>query len=132
VGTSFETTFKTPRVRSVPARTYKDCRMVKLYDAKINSEVAVVVDERPKSTWLAGESVNAMITCNSQMVYVVHISEEEKVKVHLDPVSSENVRVLEDLLSSATIRVTSDQGKKPATVDLSTYRPAGALDEDFR
>jgi hypothetical protein len=131
VGTSFEATFKTPRVPGVHAHKYKDCRMVKLYDAQNSIEVAVVVDERPKSNWLAGGSVDAMITCHSQMVHVVCISDEEKVKVHIDPISSENIRFLEDLLSSATIRVTSSQGKKLVAVDLSRYRPADAPDEGF-
>lgn len=105
--------------------------MVKLYDAKYNNEVAVIVDERPQSTWPAGDSVNAMITCNSQMVYVVRISEGEKVKVHMDPLSSENIRFLQELLSSATIRVTFDRKKKPAIVDLSNYWPTDALNEDY-
>jgi hypothetical protein len=37
--------------------------MVKLHDAKTNKDVAVVVDERLESAWLADASVDPMSIC---------------------------------------------------------------------
>jgi hypothetical protein len=129
IGASFETTVKIPRMFRSPARTYKNCLMVKLYDVRANKEVAVIVDDMPRRAWQPGAGlVDQMMTERFNMVFIVSISQEKKVKAHPAPISSENIHSLEGLLSSATIRVTYDQAKRPAIVDISKHNPMVTLD----
>jgi hypothetical protein len=129
VGASFEATVKTPRVFRSPARTYKNCLMVKLYDVRANQEVAVIVDDMPRRIWRPSAApVDQIMTERFNMVYMVSISQETKVKAHPAPISSENIHSLEGLLSSATIRVTYNQAKQPAIVDISKHNPMKTLD----
>jgi hypothetical protein len=126
-GSSFEATVEMPRVPGAPARTYRHCRMVKIHDIQTNEDVALIIDERPRGAWIAGASVDAMITMNSQMVHILYISQEKRVRAHIDPISLENVCFLEALLSSATIRVIYNQARKLAILDLSKHKSMHTL-----
>lgn len=104
--------------------------MVKTYDPKTNKEVAVVVDDRPRNAWLAGTSVDAIIKCKYSAVYLMHVPHKREVKVHTDPINPDNAHILDELVSSATIRVTYHQERKLTVVDLSKYQPISPIDDD--
>ncbi|KAH9859227.1 hypothetical protein J1614_012243 [Plenodomus biglobosus] len=120
IGSVLSTVFKTNRLDSDTARICRGCRMV-----KISEQMALVVDDIPVLKRPTTMSVEDLIYHKYRTISIVHIRDAQEVKFHYrDSISPHIQALLDNIISSAEIRVIYNQTTDCTVVDLSQYQSA--------